>query len=99
MTKFQKKSLGLVAAVFFIPLFVCPELYRGVFFQSVEPAKIVEKVNKLLDNESLRIKMGQNARKSVEQKFSWETIGQKFEHIYERFAKKPNHTPPTPRIS
>ncbi len=73
-----------------IPLAV-KDGYNGYFVRPRNSNEIVEKVNKLLDNDDLRLKMGQNARKSVEQKFSWETIGQKFEHIYERFAKKPNH--------
>ena len=74
-----------------IPLAV-KEGYNGYFVRPRNSSEIVEKVNKLLDNESIRIKMGENARKSVEQKFSWETIGRKFEYIYTRFAKKPNHT-------
>ncbi len=78
-----------------IPLAV-KDGYNGYFVRPRNSSEIVEKVNKLLDNESIRIKMGENARKSVEQKFSWETIGQKFEHIYERFAKKPNHAAATP---
>ena len=35
--------------------------------------------------------MGQNARRIAEEKFSWETIGRKFEHIYEKFAKRNNN--------
>lgn len=70
-----------------IPLAV-KEGYNGLFIRPRNASEIVEKVNKLLDNESMRMKMGQNARKSIEFKFSWETIGRKFEHIYERFGKK-----------
>ncbi|KKU87652.1 MAG: Glycosyl transferase group 1 [Candidatus Gottesmanbacteria bacterium GW2011_GWA2_47_9] len=62
-----------------IPLAV-KEGYNGYFVRPRNSSEIVEKVNKLLDNESIRIKMGENARKSVEQKFSWETIGRKFEY-------------------
>lgn len=74
-----------------IPLAV-KEGYNGLFVRARNSAEIVEKVNKLLDNETLRLKMGQNARKSVEEKFSWETIAHKFELSYEKFAKKPNGT-------
>lgn len=71
-----------------IPLAV-KDGFNGFFVRPRNSSEIVEKVNKLLDNEALRHKMGQNARKSVEEKFSWEIIGQKFEHIYEEFKKKP----------
>ena len=72
-----------------IPLAV-KEGYNGLFVRARNSKEIVEKVNKLLDNASMRYKMGQNARKSVEEKFSWELIGNKFERSYEKFAKKSN---------
>lgn len=71
-----------------IPLAV-KEGYNGFFVKSRNSTDIVQKVNKLFDNESLRYKMGQNARKSVEEKFSWELIGKKFEERYIEFGKKP----------
>lgn len=70
-----------------IPLAV-KEGYNGFFVRPRNSSEIVEKVNKLLDNESMRYKMGQNARKSVEQKFSWEIIGRRFEKMYEEFRKR-----------
>jgi len=72
-----------------IPLAV-KEGFNGLFVRARNSAEIVEKVNKLLDNESLRLKMGQNARRSVEERFSWETISHKFEKRYGKFARKPN---------
>lgn len=73
-----------------IPLAV-KEGYNGLFVRPRNSTEIVEKVNKLLDNESLRYKMGQNARKTVEKKFSWEIIAHRFESIYERYARKNNN--------
>lgn len=70
-----------------IPLAV-KDGYNGFFVRPRNSSEIVEKVNKLLDNESLRYKMGQNARKSVEKKFSWEIIGKRFERMYEEFRKR-----------
>lgn len=70
-----------------IPLTV-KEGYNGFFVRPRNSSEIVEKVNKLLDNESMRYEMGQNARKSVEQKFSWEIIGRRFEKMYEEFRKR-----------
>jgi glycosyltransferase involved in cell wall biosynthesis len=71
-----------------IPLAVT-EGYNGLFVRPRNSTEIVAKVNQLLDNESMRIKMGLNARKVVEKKFSWTTIGHKFELLYERFKKRP----------
>jgi glycosyltransferase involved in cell wall biosynthesis len=72
-----------------IPLAV-KEGYNGYFVRPRNSAEIVEMVNKLLDNESLRIKMGQNARESVVKKFSWEIIARNFEKTYDKYARKPN---------
>ena len=80
-----------------IPLAV-KEGYNGLFVRPRNSLEIVEKVNKLLDNASLRLKMGQNARKSVEEKFSWEMIAHKFELSYAKFAKKPNGTAPLAQV-
>ncbi len=79
-----------------IPLAV-KEGYNGLFVRPRNSTEIVAKVNKLFDNESLRLKMGQNARKSVEERFSWDLIARKFELRYAQFARRPNnHTLLTP---
>ncbi|MDO8461167.1 MAG: glycosyltransferase family 4 protein [bacterium] len=82
-----------------IPLAV-KEGYNGFFVRPRNSTEIVEKVNQLLANESIRYKMGQNARKSVEQKFSWEIIARRFERMYEEFRKRENGliTKPTSEI-
>lgn len=80
-----------------IPLAV-KEGYNGLFVRARNSKEIVEKVNKLLDNTSMRYKMGQNARKSVEEKFSWELISQKFEQSYVKYAKKSNGTATPPQV-
>lgn len=53
----------------------------------------------------MRIKMAQNARRTVEEKFTWEAITAKFERIYSKFPSYPpatqlgwevgNHNPPS----
>lgn len=70
-----------------IPLAV-KDGYNGFFVRPRNSSEIAEKVNRLLDDPKLRLKMGQNARKSVEKKFSWETIVKKFEYLYEMYRKK-----------
>ncbi len=68
-----------------IPLAV-KEGYNGLFVRPRNSSEIVEKVNMLLDDRNLRWRMGQNARKSVEKKFSWETIARRFENMYAKYA-------------
>ena len=70
-----------------IPLAVKDGL-NGYFVRPRNSTQIIEKVNKLLKNDKKRQKMGENARKIVEEKFSWDKIGVKFENIYKRFACK-----------
>lgn len=79
-----------------IPLAV-KEGVNGYFVRPRNSGEIADKVNKLLSNEEKRLKMGENARKIVEDKFSWETIAHRFILMYMRFAYFPktknNHTP------
>lgn len=70
-----------------IPLAV-KEGVNGLFIRARNSSEIVEKVNYLLDNPNIRYKMGENARKITEKRFSWEIIGRKFEHIYMKYALK-----------
>lgn len=62
---------------------------NGYFVRPRNSSEIVEKVNLLLNNEDKRQKMAENARKIVEQKFSWETIAHRFILMYMRFAYFP----------
>jgi len=57
---------------------------NGFFVKARNATDIALKVNKLLENEGMRIKMGKNARKIAIDRFSWEKISLKFSHIYEK---------------
>lgn len=70
-----------------IPLAV-KEGYNGFFVRPRNSQEIVEKVNQLLDDDGLRLKMGENARKSVEKKFSWGTIARRFETMYKKCQRQ-----------
>ncbi|PIR94227.1 hypothetical protein COT97_02435 [Candidatus Falkowbacteria bacterium CG10_big_fil_rev_8_21_14_0_10_39_11] len=59
---------------------------NGYFVKSRNSTDIVEKVNKLLDDDVLRRKMGIAARKIAEDKFDWPAIANKFIKIYEKFS-------------
>lgn len=71
-----------------IPLAV-KEGINGYFVRARNSTDIAEKVNLLLSNEEKRQKMAENARKIVEEKFSWEIIAQRFITKYEKFAYYP----------
>ena len=71
-----------------IPLMV-KDRVNGLFVRPRNPKEIAEKVNFLLNNNEMRIKMGNRARKTVEEKFTWERIAEKYERMYQEFKKKP----------
>lgn len=69
-----------------IPLMV-KDGYNGLFIRPRNAKEITEKVNILLSNEQLRKKMGERARQTVLEKFTWEKIAVRFEKMYEEFKK------------
>ena len=60
---------------------------NGFLIRPRNSTQISEAVNKLLDNDELRERMGGNARKIVEKKFTWEIIARKYKRIYQKFYK------------
>lgn len=58
--------------------------YNGIFVRPRNSKQIAEAVNKLLENEELNKKMGEAARKTVEQKFTWEKISKKHHRLYKK---------------
>ena len=62
---------------------------NGYFVRPRNSQEIAEKVNKLLSDEGRRAKMADNARRIVEEKFSWEAIAHRFILMYMRFAYFP----------
>lgn len=69
-----------------IPLLIKPG-YNGVFVKTRNSQKIAESCNKLLKNDNLRKILGENARKTVEQNFTWKKIALKFHRLYRRIGK------------
>ena len=70
-----------------IPLMV-KEGHNGLFVRPHNAKEIAEKVNILLSDETLRLKMGENARTTVKEKFTWKLIAAKYERMYHKFRKK-----------
>jgi len=58
--------------------------YNGLFVRPRNSKQIAEKVNMLLEDENLRIKLGENAYKTVLEKFNWKKISGKFYSLYVR---------------
>ena len=70
-----------------IPLAV-KDGHNGILIRPRSAQAIVAAVNKLLGDEKLRLEMGQNARKWVEEKFDWgNAIVPKFIPLYKKVAE------------
>lgn len=59
---------------------------NGFFIRARNSKEIAEKVNMLLANDALREQAANRARKTVEEKFTWEKIAGQFEEIYKKFT-------------
>lgn len=59
--------------------------YNGYLVRARNSTQIAQMVNKLLADDHLREKMGERARRTVEDKFTWEKVTDKFERIYKKF--------------
>lgn len=70
-----------------IPLMV-KDGVNGFFVRPRSAKEISEKVNLLLSNEELRRKMGERARQTVLERFTWEKIGKRYERMYKKFRKR-----------
>lgn len=61
---------------------------NGFLVPSRNATAIAEKVNKVLADDKLEARIGEQAYKTVSEKFSWEKIAKKFEKTYEETAGK-----------
>lgn len=59
---------------------------NGLFIKPRNSRDIADKVNALLSDDAKRKAMGENARKIVKEKFTWDKIAAKFLRIYTQFA-------------
>lgn len=62
---------------------------NGLFIRPRNSNDIAEKVNYLLANDEIRLKMAKKAREIAEQRFSWKIIGSKFINMYQKFVYFP----------
>lgn len=68
-----------------IPLLV-KQNFNGLFVRPRNSRQIAGACNKLLENDELRKKMGEAARKTIEEKFSWKKISLKFHRLYRKIG-------------
>jgi glycosyltransferase involved in cell wall biosynthesis len=65
---------------------VIKEGENGFFVRARNSKQIAETVNMLLVNDELRVKVSENARKTIENNFTWQKIASQFEEIYKSFT-------------
>ena len=69
-----------------IPLLVKQGI-NGFFVRPHNSKQISGACNKLLENDELRKKMGEAARKTIEEKFAWKKVALKFHRLYKKIGK------------
>jgi glycosyltransferase involved in cell wall biosynthesis len=85
----EAQACGLPAIVSDLPG-VRVTIQNGVTGLLVKPgdsADLAEKIKLILSNQSLRTEMGKAGRARMEKYFSWQTIGDKLENIYQELIK------------
>lgn len=70
-----------------IPLMV-KDGVNGFFVRPRNAKEIADKVNMLLLNDELRRKIGERARQTVSERFTWEKIAHRYERMYQEFRKR-----------
>lgn len=69
-------------------LMAIKEGVNGMFVRPRNANEIAKAVNYLFANDEIREKMGAAARKTVEEKFTWTKIAQKFDRVYCKLVRK-----------
>jgi glycosyltransferase involved in cell wall biosynthesis len=68
-----------------------PEALRagreGLLVAEKDPEGIADAVEELMDSEELRARLGDAARKRVEEELSWESAGERFESVLRSVAE------------
>jgi glycosyltransferase involved in cell wall biosynthesis len=68
----------------------------ALLVQPKDPAEIRTALSRLISNPALREELGGNARRQVENLFSWQAVGRQYADLYEKVAmagKKDRVTP------
>lgn len=54
----------------------------GLLIEHRSAADLARKLGRLIDDAELRTRLGQNGRRKVEQRYTWDTIAEKFRRVY-----------------
>lgn len=65
---------------------VIKEGENGFFIRARNSKQIADTVNMLLENDELRAKVSENARRTIVENFTWHKIASQFEEIYKSFT-------------
>ncbi|MDP2703868.1 MAG: glycosyltransferase family 4 protein [bacterium] len=60
---------------------------NGLLIPARNAGRIAQACNKLLEDEELRKRLGEQARKTVEEKFTWKIIAEKTDHLYRQVLR------------
>ena len=60
---------------------------NGILVKPNTPKELVNEILKLKNDEDLRYKLGKNARKTIEEQFTWDIITEKLEKLYNNVSK------------
>jgi glycogen(starch) synthase len=69
---------------------------NGFFVRPRNSKEIAEKVNILLGDDALRATMGERARQTIIDHFTWKLIAESYERMYQKFRKKEQPEPAGP---
>ena len=58
----------------------------GLFCEVQNPKSITEKIETLLKDENLRLRLIENGRKLVEEKYSWDFIALEMKNIFDKLT-------------
>ena len=61
---------------------------NGILVEKGSSDDVAKKIEILLNDVNLRTQLGNNARKSIEKKFTWDILSKKFEKIYEKLLNE-----------
>jgi glycosyltransferase involved in cell wall biosynthesis len=60
---------------------------NGIIIPSRSPKKMTEAIDMLLEDNNLRKKLGKNARKTIEEKYTWDEVSKRIIGYYELLLK------------
>jgi len=69
---------------------------NGFFVRPRNSKEIAEKVNILLSDDALKTRMGETARQTIVDNFTWKMIAERYERMYQNFRKKEQLEPVGP---